>query len=145
MKKVLKIGCFSILGLFAVLIILMILVPEPPETEIEPIQQEPPPMAQPIIAAEKPKPPPKTPFEQLYARAVHRVHVTELVKAYKDNEFAADEKYKGQLILVRGNITHFDDTFGIASIQLETGELLMNLTCNMQLREKPKLAQLGFR
>ena len=137
MKKVLKIGCLSALGLFVFLIILAILLPDPPETEVEPIEQER--AVAPPVQVDQPI---KTAFERLYEKAVHRVHVTQLVKDYEDNEFAADEKYKGQIILVRGNITHFADTLGTASIQLETGEILMSLTCNMHPSEKPKLAKL---
>ena len=94
-KKVFKIGCFSALGIFVLFIVLAILLLEFPETEYESTT------------------PAKSAFEKLCEMAAHRVHVTQLVKDYKANEFAADEKYKKQIILVQGNITHFDDTYGM--------------------------------
>ena len=87
------------------------------------------------------EPPPKSEFEKMMKRATHHVHATRLFQDYEDNEFAADEKYKGKIVLVRGNITHLSETFGTPTVQLEAG-LLTNIVCSMQKSQKPLLAQL---
>ena len=96
---------------------------------------------------EKPKPLPPPPelveFKSLADRSVDQVHAITLAQEYKDNEFAADEKYKGKIILVRGNITNFADTLGVPSIQLETNQMLTSIVCAMKKSQRPLLAKLS--
>lgn len=142
MKKALKIGCFSVLGLFVLFVILAILLPDPVEQVQTPQVSSPPVQSAPIeVEKAVESSPPKSEFEIMVSRAAHSVHATQLADEYKDNEFAADEKYKNKIVLVRGNITHFSEVFGTATVQLEAG-LITNIVCNMKKSQKPLLAQL---
>ena len=148
MKKALKIIGFSVLGLVVLVIVIAILVPSEEldrtatklsEKNAE-IASE---LVKPVPQVDAPPPPPvKSEFVQMVERSVHQVHATKLFQDYEDNEFAADEKYKGQIVLVRGNITDFADTFGVPTLQLETGGMISSIVCSMQKSQKPLLAQL---
>ena len=154
MKKILKIGCLSGLGLFGILLVIGLLVPDktpspqkttssvltPVAVPSEPAEV-PPPKSEFDVPGESIEAPPKSEFEIMMSQAAHSIHATQLAQEYSDNEFAADEKYKGQIVLIRGNITHFSEVFGSAVVQLEGG-LLTNIVCDMQKSQKPLLAQL---
>ena len=162
MKKVLKIGGLSAGGLFLAVIILGVVLQltgwEPPEEKEKPIPVEkvnqpesdpdPDPEPQPVQTPEptpdpEPQPePPKSDFELALEKVVHKVHATTLVQEYTDNKFAADEKYKGKMVMVRGEITQFGETFGKPRVSLKSNVLLKGLTCYVQKNQKPILAQL---
>lgn len=155
MKKVFKIGCLSVLGLFVLFIILAILLPDPPETEVEPAKQEPSLQQKRVVVPpvlkspeekkieKKLKPPQKTPFELLVGKASLAVTAPELHKDYEANEFAADEKYKGKIVLVRGLISNMHTTLGSHYLNLDTGNFLLSISCEVQKRELPVLKQLS--
>ena len=158
MKKLLKIVGFSVLGLIVLVIGIAVLVSIfVPEEELEEASRRAEERRQERAEAEKqkptpapmekPKPTPPPPelveFKSLADRSVHQVHAITLAQEYKDNEFAADEKYKGKIILVRGNITNFADTLGVPSIQLETNQMLTSIVCAMKKSQRPLLAKLS--
>ena len=142
MKKAFKIGCVSVLGLFALFLILSILLPEPSEKEVKPAKQESLHREQPIVEEKKPIPP-KTPFEVLAGKASLGVSAPDLHEAYESNEFAADEKYKGKIILVRGIISNMQKTLGTHYLYLESGNFLASVSCGMQKNELPILKTLA--
>ena len=143
-KKIFKIGCLSMIGFFGLMLILAgigTLIGPPVVDEAETDQEiSEKPQEELVEAIEEPKK--KSKFDKLYEKSVYQIHAIDLTREYDANEFAADEKYKGQIIVVEGSITHFDETFGNASIQLETGDMFMSLICSMQRSEKPILATL---
>ena len=137
-KKVFKNGCLLMLGIFGIMLILAglgHLIGPPVVDEVETDQE--------ISETPKEEPKKKSKFDKLYEKSVYQIHAIDLTREYDANEFAADEKYKDQIIVVRGRITHFDETFGNASIQLETGDMFLSLICSVQKREKTKLATLA--
>jgi hypothetical protein len=168
MKKVLKIGCLTVGGFFVGIFLLFIILelagvlPDVPVEEkseedgsiIEPAGERPPKPKSKIdistweeklneVSPEpSPPPPQKSAFEVAMEKVAHKVHATVLAQDYDNNEFAADKKYKGKLILVRGEISNFSDMFGIASINLKTEVFMKSLTCEMHPDQRPLLAQL---
>ena len=55
------------------------------------------------------------------------VRSTELVDAFKENKDAANAKYKGKVILIRGKITNINDAFGVKALNLRDSEAAMGL------------------
>ena len=86
MKKALKVGRLSVLGLLVFFFILSFFGVLPQRTvreevlPVEDISSLPPPKKKPA-----PTPPEKTEFEMLAEKAAHWIHATRLAKEYKDN------------------------------------------------------------
>lgn len=50
------------------------------------------------------------------------IRSTALVEAFKRDETAANSKYKGKIILIRGRITNINDVFGVKALNLRDSE-----------------------
>ena len=93
----------------------------------------------------QPLPPPKSPFQQMADEAVAWVDAVDLIQQYQDNEIASDQKYKGETVVVRGYIYKLSDTYRGPEIQFVQSEyeIIFTLTCRIQRKQKPLLAQLS--
>ena len=73
------------------------------------------------------------------------VKADDLIKAYKANEIAADEKYRGKLLEVAGKVSDISDTLG--SLQVDLGIStkdfeMVTVKCSFPDSERPKIAKL---
>lgn len=147
MKKALKIIGFSVLGFIVLGIVAAVLVSVfVPEEELDKVAAERAKTEQQTAPEENPPPedsrPPgsikKTPFERMAEKAAYNIKAPTLAQAYKDSESDADTKYKGKLVIVRGNVTN---TFGSLSeyfIELKTGDSLPLVACRLLIDEGPR-------
>ncbi|GIW90596.1 MAG: hypothetical protein KatS3mg109_1028 [Pirellulaceae bacterium] len=81
--------------------------------------------------------------QQDISNAVPTVHVTatQLVDDYKANEIAADEKYKGEVIVVSGTIESIGtDIWGTMYVTLMTGNPIVSVQCMFADKYKSQLA-----
>ncbi len=129
MKKGCKVGCLSSFALMIVVgIIGSIFFPDAFEQESPPVKKEP-------ILKEL------SLTERLFL-GIEPVHAKKLIKEYKTNEFAADAKYKGNAIVVHGEIFDMHTTLGSHFLDLELLDGIMRVSCEMNKDELPKLQQL---
>ena len=151
MKKAFKIGCLSVLGLLVFLFVLSLLLPDRPVEETgktisgperrvtrssEGLEPQEPPV--PVMEPE----PKRDAFLELAPEAEIAVHALDLIDAYEVNEFAADAKYKGKIVLVRGEISNMHDTFGMLFVNLESVNYIVSVSCEMQKIQMSRLQQL---
>ena len=136
MKKIFKFGCLTLLGLFALGLIVSIFIPEEERKEISRRSEE---RRQEAAEMENPE----TDFEMMAQKADYSVHALNLIKEYDDNEFAADEKYKGVIVLVRGKISNMHKTLGMHFLNLESVNFIMSVSCKMKKSTLPVLQQLS--
>jgi len=74
------------------------------------------------------------------------VKATRLHRDYDANEVAADEKYKGKLLLVEGVISSIDKDFmGDTVLMLSSGQMLSDVHAELTKAEAPRAAQLKKR
>jgi tRNA_anti-like len=66
----------------------------------------------------------------------------DLVKSYKENEVAADGKYKDKTLAVTGKISNIAETFGTYSVQLEGVDIIVSVQCTFADSEKDAIAKL---
>ena len=55
------------------------------------------------------------------------IRSTALVEAFKRDRAAANEKYKGKTLLIRGRITNINDVFGVKALNLRDSENVLGL------------------
>ena len=68
----------------------------------------------------------------------------ELYNAYETNEVAADNKYKGEFVLISGTIEGMSkNLFGNSYIALETGKMSSNVKCFFEKGKESELAWLS--
>ena len=167
LRKLWKISWISALSLIGFFVIVGILVnifvpeeelkkesiPEPTKTTVKPPAPQAPSSEKEVAIGEseeapeipQPPPPPKSEFEQMAAMAVGGIHATMLLEKYSNNEFAADEKYKGEIVLVRGEIHRFSDTVWGPQIEFVKSQYsFVTLACRMRESQKPLLAKLSL-
>ena len=140
MKKAFKIGCLSILGLLVFLFVLALLLPDRPVEETRETTtgtervEAPAPVAKPV--------PKRDAFLELASKAEISVHALDLINAYEANEFDANAKYRGKIALVRGEVSNMHETFGMSFVNLESVNFIVNVSCEMQKSQIPRLQQL---
>jgi hypothetical protein len=66
---------------------------------------------------------------------------TDLVKAYKENELAADEKYQGRKLEVSGKISHIATVLGSIQVDLE-GKDYTPVKCSFPEERKAEVVKL---
>lgn len=73
----------------------------------------------------------------------YSVSAKEIFHEYKDNEVAADNKYKGQVVVVFGQIDSIGkDILDQAYVALGTGELIGSVQCFFDKNKEKSVAQL---
>lgn len=70
------------------------------------------------------------------------VSASQLYSDYKQNELAADEKYKGKMIEVSGTVATIEEMFGQKFVTLNTGDILGKIQCFLDDSEGSKAASL---
>jgi hypothetical protein len=69
-----------------------------------------------------------------------------LTREYKDNELAADEKYKNKVLEVSGKISNIAEVMGNITVDLEghkeNGVNIISVQCSFPQSEKPNLTKL---
>ena len=60
------------------------------------------------------------------------IRSTALVEAFKRDETAANAKYKGRTMLIRGRITNINDVFGVKALNLRDSENVLGLQTYLQ-------------
>ena len=132
MKKAFKIGCFSVLGLFALSVILTLfgVIPDPPIEEKE--------VSKPTETLRKDQ----KDFLKKIKKTDYYVRAPELIKEYAANEFAADAKYKGKSVIVRGEISEMYTMSEIYFVHLESIDSVRSVSCEMKKSTLPALQQL---
>ena len=134
MKKVFKIGCFSLLGLFVIGVIGSFFVSDD-DTGNSPSVRE--------TVVDTPQLNEKSDFDKLVVRTDTSVHAVDLINEYEANEFAADAKYKGKIVAVRGKISNMHKTLGMHFLNLESVNFIMNVSCQMKKSQLPVLQTLS--
>ena len=133
MKKASKNGClFLFLGLLAIGTIGSIFFPfdeEEPPTSTEKDPQE-------TIGKEAKD------FLKKLDKADYYVRALELIEEYAANTFAADAKYKGKSVIVRGDISNMYTIAEMYFVDLELVDLVMTVSCQMEKSTFPVLQQL---
>ena len=146
LKKVFTITWQTVVIFLGILFILGILglLPEVPEVEEVVVSKDEVTLQKSVEQQKGLVEPPKkkTDFDKIREKAICEIHATWLVSEYSDNEIAADDKYKGEIVLVRGNIETFSDIWGKPYIHLETGDMIIGLLCSMKRGERSKLVTL---
>lgn len=66
----------------------------------------------------------------------------DLTKAYKDNEVAADGKYKGKVIAASGKVSNIAETFGNVTVSLEGHDIVISVMCSFDESQKSNVAKL---
>lgn len=148
MKKVFKIGCFSVLGLIIVFIVIGIIVgPQLEEgTDESVVKQTTAPTKQTPVERKEPRETRNkevSHFLKMAAKVEHSVRAFDLIKEYEANEFAADAKYKGKIAMVRGKISNMHTTLGMHFLDLESVNFIVSVSCKMKKSELPKLQKLA--
>lgn len=73
-----------------------------------------------------------------------RITAEVLTDEYSANQLAADEKYKGKILDVRGTVSDIDKTmFGTPYVTFETSNLIEGTMCNFTTNDTPLLAQIS--
>ncbi|MDE0469240.1 MAG: hypothetical protein OYL97_19480 [Candidatus Poribacteria bacterium] len=137
MKRAFKIGCFSVLGLFVLSVILAMfgVLPDPPVKDKEPptgTETRP----QETMGKEQKD------FLKKLEKADYYVRALELIEEYAANVFAADAKYKGKNVIVRGDISNMYTLAEKYFVNLESVDLVMSVSCQMKKSTFPILQQL---
>lgn len=70
------------------------------------------------------------------------VSASQLYSDYKQNELAADEKYKGKMIEVSGTVSTIEEMFGQKFVTLNTGDIIGKIQCFLDDSEGSKAASL---
>ncbi|NUP06613.1 MAG: hypothetical protein HOW73_11210 [Polyangiaceae bacterium] len=79
----------------------------------------------------------KTPEEKAMEGSATEVTAKELIDAYKKNEIAADEKYKGKKLEISGTIESIDSDFSNEPvIRIGSGELFESVACRGVSKKK---------
>lgn len=75
-----------------------------------------------------------------------KVTATDLTKAYKANELAADEKYRGKSLEVSGKVTSIQEVMGSIQVDIEgfkeNGINIVSVKCTFPDSEKAVVAKL---
>ena len=144
MKKILKFGCLTILGFFSIvggvvvtlIVAVFFLQPESPIDKVTTkLMRE--------FKQEQPAHPAESNFEKLKKKAVYDIDALDLLNEYTANEFSADAKYKGKIVLVRGRISNMHTTLERHFVQLELLDFVKSVQCQMQEHQYPKLQLLS--
>lgn len=151
MKILIKMGSISLGRLFVSIIILgvvfLIVGCKSDSTEKE---KGVPPTIKEVIELSKsqtPTQPQKSPFDALLEKASYQIHASTLTKEYEANEFAADDKYKGQIVLVQSQIEDFTKIGDSAYVKVKPfsskeSSDIFSISCQMQPSQRPLLAKL---
>lgn len=83
-----------------------------------------------------------TEAEAEVAEQVITVTASQLYSDYKQNELAADEKYKGEMIEVSGTVASIEEMFGQKFVSLNTGDIIGKIQCFLDDSEGSKAASL---
>lgn len=70
------------------------------------------------------------------------VSSSELVSAYKQNEIAADSKYKDKLLDVKGTVDSIGESFGQQYVTLKSSDFLIHVQCFLASSESEKAGTL---
>ena len=74
----------------------------------------------------------------------YTVSASQIFKEYVDNEIAADDKYKGQVIIISGVVSDIGrDITEEAYINLSTGDPFFDVQCLFTKGEEPAVAKLS--
>ena len=94
---------------------------------------------------------PRSVFRDFYlkmARTSYQLNVMEFANAYTDNELAANRKYKGKIVYIRGIVDEFKDEGGtpvvyknMGNYNYEQRDTVKSIACRMQKRMLPILAK----
>lgn len=71
------------------------------------------------------------------------VTASQLVSEYKQNEIAADSKYKGKTLEVTGSVGTIGETFGKQYVTLKSDDLIIAVQCFLKSSESEKAATLS--
>ena len=137
MKRAFKIGCFSVLGLFVLSVILAMfgVLPDPPVEDKElPTSTE----TQPQETMGKEQ----KDFLKKLEKADYYVRAPEFIEEYIANAFAAEAKYKGKSVIVRGDISNMYIMAEMYFVNLESVHFVMSVSCQMEKSTFPILQQL---
>ena len=132
MKKASKIGCFLFLGLLVICIIGSIFFPFQEEELPTPTEKQP----QVEMGKEEKD------FLKKLDKADYYVHALELIEEYAANAFAADAKYKGKSVIVRGDISNMYTIAEMYFVDLELVDFVRSVSCQMKKNTFPVLQQL---
>ena len=137
MKKAFKIGCFSVLGLFALSVILAMfgVLPDPPIEDKEPPTPTETQPQETLVKEQKD-------FLKKLEKADYYVRALELIEEYTANAFAADAKYKGKSVIVRGDISNMYTMEEMYFVNLESVHFVISVSCQMKKSTFPILQQL---
>jgi len=80
--------------------------------------------------------------EAVTTEQVITISASQLYSDYKQNELAADEKYKGKMIEVSGTVATIEEMFGQKFITLNTGDIIGKIQCFLDDSEGSKAASL---
>ena len=141
MKKVFKIGCFSILGLFVGLFALSVILALFGGLSDPPVEEKEPRTPTEIQSPEKMRKDQRD-FLKKIKKADYYVRAPELIQEYAANEFAADAKYKGKSVIVRGDISNMYTIAEMYFVDLESVNFVMSVSCQMKKSSLPTLQQL---
>lgn len=70
------------------------------------------------------------------------ISASQLYSDYKQNEIAADQKYKNKVIEVSGRLSTIEEMFGRMFVTLETGDIIGKIQCFLDDSETDKAATL---
>jgi hypothetical protein len=68
---------------------------------------------------------------------------TQIIQDYEADQAAADAKYQGKTLLIRGNITNINDVFGTQALLLRDSEDEVGLQCYLTNNEDATRVQVG--
>lgn len=127
----LLIGCLGLVGIFIVLAIIGSFLPETPKT------------AQPATPAKVvDQKPAEQPAPKVEEQAT-KITSNKLMDAYKTNEIAADNQYKGKLLEVSGKVgTISKGIFGGSYLTLKTSDIITTVQCMLNDDQTEKAAAL---
>lgn len=67
----------------------------------------------------------------------------DLTRDYEQNELAADKRYKGKLVVVRGKISNIAETFGNVTVQLEGHDFMHTVMCSFDDSQRDRVSSLS--
>lgn len=71
------------------------------------------------------------------------VSASQLVSEYKENEIAADSKYKGKTLEVSGSVGSIGESFGKQYVTLKSDDIIIAVQCFLKSSESEKAATLS--
>ena len=79
------------------------------------------------------------------AKGATPVETTQILKEHRQNPGAAEAKYGGKTLLIRGKITHINDVFGVKALMLRDSPSERGMQCYLQNAGDVKKVKVGDR